>query len=173
MIAYNHLLWGGGLFGIGLAIHVLWWRLRRPKDDISALALCLLLLPAAIQFTGGSWLWYAGSIRHLMVDSFLILGFIVSLAAVYIISYPAAQAASPTMLVALRLAQRGEAGMSVKELVASLENADICGETVPRLLDERFACAVEGRLFLAKRGMQMVRVCLAWRYLLGLPEGEG
>jgi hypothetical protein len=173
MIAYTHLLWGGALFGMGLVVHVIWWRVQRPKDDIAALGICLVLIPAVLLLSCGGRVWYVGNIANLIVDLILILGLVVSLAAVYIISYPAAQAASPSMLIALRLASRGPEGMSVEELRRSLETAELCDETVPRLLDERFAHMQDGRLYLAERGRRLVRICGAWRRLLGLPKGEG
>jgi hypothetical protein len=172
MMSYANILWAFGFTALGAAAHVVWWRVRRPRDDVRALGACLVALPLA-----GVALWAlfadTGPAGARGRDA-LVVGLLSALlGGVYIISYPGAQAGSPSMLILLRVAGHGAEGVGRAELAASFDERTLCDETLASLVHERFARRSDGRLVPAPRGKSMFRTCQAWRALLGLRDGEG
>jgi hypothetical protein len=160
--------------GVGLTAHILWWRRRRPQDDVKALLACLVIGPAALALgytafaqgpsASGGLAWGSGCLTALLAAF---------LGMCYVISYPGAQAASPTMLILLQAARSGEQGIRPPELMDALDEKMLCDNILTSLVHEEFAHAVNGQLVPAWRGRRMVKICQAWRALLGLQEGEG
>ncbi len=170
MITYEHILVAFGLSFVGLVVHVLWWRVQRPKDDVSALIICMLALPFVMVIIRASLLRQQFPFDVLMADAVIIFVLAALLSCTYIISYPGAQAGSPSMLILLKLAKRD---MTKEELMASFDDATLVDETIASVVNERFVTRIDDQLVAAPRGESMLRVCQAWRRLLGLKDGEG
>jgi hypothetical protein len=153
----------------GFIVHVVWWRVRRPKDDVRALFLCLVGLPLSLAVARGLVLF--GDV--LAEDGVAVFVLAAILGGAYILTYPGAQAGSPSMLILLKLAEKSDGGMTRDELLASFSDADLCDETLASLVNEHFAAHVDGRLTAAPRGQFLVRTCEVWRRVLGLGDGQG
>lgn len=157
--------WGFALFVAGLAAHVAWWRLSRPVDEFRALALSLLTGPALASLAAPglmSWRERAGC-----ATAALIFG------GMYIMLYPAAQAASPTMLLVLRIAAKGPAGETREALREALDADTLSRKSIDDMVYGRFADEVDGVLHIAPRGQFLLRFLTRWRKLLGLEYGSG
>jgi hypothetical protein len=158
-------------FAVGLAAHIVWWRAGRPRDDVLALFLCVVLLPLGALTGMGTLGGAAEAGSHWAVELFISGLLAAALGCCYIILYPGAQAASPSMLLLLT-ANRIRGGRR-EELLAALDSHALCEETLKSLVNEKFARLEAGRLVPLARGAGLVRVCQAWRSILGLRDGEG
>ena len=161
---------GSALFCAGFVGHVLWWRYWRPRDDIRALVTSLFVLPTALA-TG----LYAGGIipaltaRETLGAALVIL----AIGATYIMYYPAAQAASPTMLMVLKIAQSGATGIKRADLLGAFDEELLCKRGIELLGHERFAEERNGKFQVAPRGAFLLRMLNLWRGALGLSRGQG
>jgi hypothetical protein len=162
MITYWALLVGTGAALVAFGLHVWWWRTARPRDDVRALSLCFLVLPLAV-FLCARW-----------PEALAAYCTAACWGVAYILSYPGAQAASPSMLVVLAVARAGSAGLPSEQLWPAVGGEGLLADTLHRLTDERFAeVNAEGRLVPAPRGHGLLRVLSAWRAWLNLPDGDG
>src|SRR3972149_2540664 len=87
------------LFIVSLCVHILIWRRRHPKSHAVALLLIFIIVPVIIGMA--DWFAYRflskGFISVSIFNWLLILLLHFSLAAAYILSYPALQAVSPSL----------------------------------------------------------------------------
>jgi hypothetical protein len=173
MISYENIACAVLSFLAGLVLHIGWWRMRRPKDDVLALVLCVVLIPCAADLVWAFSAWGSTSGGAVLSNSLVIALLSSVLGGAYITAYPGAEAGSPSMLILLKVAERRGSGISPTELMACFDETVLCDGTLATLVNQRFALAVNGRLVPGPRGARMVRVCQIWRAVLGLPDGEG
>jgi hypothetical protein len=169
-MTFEALLCGCLVFAIGFAAHVCWWRLARPADDFRALGLCLLLLPVLLA-AAFPLVWpQLLSLREAVAAGLAAI----AIGAIYIMYYPAAQAASPTMLLVLQIGRSAPlGGVSRASLRETFDNEILCRQSVANLVHEHFAGERDGKLFLAARGLFLLRMLNTWRSYLGLKYGSG
>lgn len=169
-MTFTAIFLGGTLFFLGLAFHICWWRLRRPKDDIRALVASLLILPAVLALGALASQALPSLTGRETVGAILV---VFAIGATYIMYYPAAQAASPTMLVVLKIARTGAEGIREADLLAAFDDDLLCREGIENLAHQRFAQDRNGRLEVAPRGALLLRMLDLWRRALGLNQGRG
>jgi hypothetical protein len=150
------------------AIHVLWWRLQRPKDDLKILALLIVAMPPLL------------ALASLLVTQLSLaeglLAFIASglLGATYLFWYPAAQAASPTMLITLEARRHGAKGVSASELQACMPDEQLVREGIDNLFHENFAREhSDGHLSLTPRGQRTQGIITQLRKAAGFGAPKG
>jgi len=162
---------------IGLAVHILWWRIRRPADDVRALALVMGVLPLLLSVTS-YWFFLAGpallpgTLTGQIVPAAALAimhGFI---ALVYMSCYTAAQAASPTVLIVL-LARHDPAGVTKEYIESHLTDDLVCGNLVQAAIHEKFVAEVDGALVLDSRGRGLRKMGRIARKLAGLSAPGG
>ena len=152
----------------GFVLHMTWWRLSRPKDDLLAVTICMLLVPAVMVL--GYGLYQEMPLQEIVLS--LILA--ASCGAAYVFWYPAAQAASPTMLITILAAQAGPDGISEEALKDSLSDERLSGNSLESLVGERFAHEDEaGNLHLAPRGRRTLSVIRMLRRSAGFDDPKG
>ncbi len=159
-----------------IPVHVIWWRWRRPADDVSALFMLLCILP----FLGVA-AWHVFSVLPVMptmawaFETLLTVAALATLHAtlglVYINSYAAVQAASPTVLVLLTCDSRE--GATREDLRAVVSDDLACRALVHAGLDEGFFGKTADRLHLAARGRTLLRLGRRFRDFLGLHPSQG
>jgi len=160
-------------FAFGVVIHILLWRLNRPKDDAAALFKLVALLPllgssfGAFAFVGLRGLELLDACLLAAIFHFL-TGF------TYMSLYTASQAASPTSLILLRLAQAGSQGIAEAELCEQFTAQQLSGDSVESALNEGFlSIAQNGEFRVAARGRVLLRTCSVLRAFLKLGPGRG
>jgi len=159
---------GAGAVLAGWLIHFAWWRVARPKDDLKALTLCMLVIPVLLSL-GPLLLNRLGLGNSLL--SLILAG---SLGTAYIFWYPAAQAASPTMLITILAHRSGKEGISESMLKEALPEKVLSGNSIDSLLQEKFAVQEEGGgLILAPRGRRTLFVIRLLRRSAGFHNPKG
>ena len=152
----------------GWLLHLAWWRLSRPVDDLRALVASLILFPAGFL----SILLFSGAMTA--QSWFLSLLLSACLGSAYIFWYPAAQAASPTMLMTIIVARSGEKGCTEDDLRSLLSEEVLSGNSLDSLVGERFAGEdPDGNIRLAPRGRRTLKLIRLLRHSAGFEDPKG
>ena len=160
--------WGLGSFLAAWCLHAAWWRMARPRDDLKWLAVLLF----CSSFVITTWALHADWLDARSSGFALLLS--LALGAAYLFWYPAAQAASPTMLITLLAKRAGSDGLTEESLRESVSEQALAGESIENLFHERFAfCDAEGRVRLAPRGKRTLRLIRLLRAGAGFADPKG
>lgn len=153
-------------------IHVVVWRVARPKQQILALLVIFYFMPAALAVL----YWWLAS-QTISPDIFwpaVILYF--ALAGVYIQTYPAFQANCPTLFIVNYIGKHKQ-GVGIEEIQSIIDQAGLTKleERVNDLLnDDLVKIRENGAIDLTGKGRFLSMVFVLYRQkLLGLTEGEG
>jgi hypothetical protein len=155
--------------GVLILIQALIWNIHRPKDDLMVLVqLCVgvLILSSAVVL----WKWPSLlSVADLAIAqaSYLFLS------AAYICWYPAAQAASPTMLIVMQIARTGELGCAQETLKSTFSEEQLCNASIEDLFGEGFATEDNGIIHLTPRGKRLLKGIRQLRSWVGLGAPRG
>lgn len=166
---------GLGLFFFAFLLHLIRWRLAPPADSAR-----VLLLTFVLGILGGlgavlllGWM-VPGMSDRLPANAWGVLHALLlalGLAASYVMTYPAIEVESPTLVMIQAIARRGAAGMPREFLFERLSDAELVAPRVRDLLADGFAVEEQGRLHLSDRGCNLVGLFVFWRRLLGAREG--
>lgn len=149
-------------------VHVVVWWIRRPSDDLKALALIMGGLP--LLQAGAAFAFFEMPGMDLLFST--LLGW--SIGATYLFWYPAAQAASPTMLLCILIGAKGRHGEETGVIKSAISEDLLTRETFQNLFAERFASLEEpDSVTLAPRGRRTLYVIGALRALAGFKEPRG
>ncbi|MBI5970585.1 MAG: hypothetical protein HY884_05475 [Deltaproteobacteria bacterium] len=168
------------MFLLCLCIHVAVWRNRYPKNRPAALLFIFIVLPviaasmlAALSrfavfmpFDVGTW-----GIPLIEFTGAYLLHF--SLSAAYIMSYPAVEAVSPSLMLALIIGGSNERGVSIEELISTFDGKFLLEPRIKDLKDAGMVSESKGLLSLTRRGKSFVTPFIVLRRALGLPIGGG
>ncbi len=163
------------LFAGAFLLHLIRWRIAPPSATARA-----LLLTRVFGILGGlvlvllmAWI-LPGLARLLPLDPFGILQAILlslALAAGYVMTYPAIEVESPTLVMIQAIARRGDEGLARATLFEQLNDEVLVAPRVRDLLSEGLAVERDGRLHLSARGHRLVNLFFIWRRVLGAREG--
>jgi hypothetical protein len=155
-------------FFFGVILHVTWWRIRRPAQDVPALIGCVIVAPVL----GAALFLLLNPDGLRPQEQCLALLLLTALHGVhYLMIYPAWQAASPTVLVVLKM--EGGREVTREELAREIGSDLVCEGTLHRLLNEKWIVRSENRVALSPRATFLTGLCRCWRKLLNLPDGPG
>jgi hypothetical protein len=156
-------------FCLAFVLHVLVWRLFKPRNDINALGLVFIVLP----FAAGGALFLVFKESVAPADFALAALLYLAVAAAYIQTYPAMRTNAPT-LVMVNLIGRSKSGLTMEQIKATLTQAQMVQSKVEELADEGFiTIGPDQSIQLTARGKMLANCFIAYRKLLGLNEGAG
>ena len=153
------------LFSVVLVAHVLLWRVVRIKREIfwlfTIFLLCPLLLVVATVVGG-----YEG-----VKEAIAIALTQISLAVVYIQTYPALKSDIPTFRILLLLQQMHE--LTEEEILRQMDQAHLFDEKLIELESDSLIVQQDGKLVLSPLGKIIAMLFAYYRNLLGLKTGTG
>lgn len=161
------------VFFICLAVHVVVWRIRRPGNRPMALFIIFIILAPMVTGIIGYFLpgivdgvdslagWAAVALLHL------------GLSFSYILTYPAIEAVSPSLVITLMLADSGPEGLAKNELSGIFEDEVVLSPRLKDIEEAGFAVESSGTYTLTPRGAAITRFFITLRKVLGLPTGAG
>ncbi len=158
------------LFVFCLSLHVFVWRLRRPSSTHRALFLIFLGLPLLMAVVSSVVFSFSSDGLRVLAGVMLLH---LSLGAAYIMSYPAVEAISPSLAIAIMLKGAGASGLGREDLLGIFSDEVVLG---PRLADLERAGMItssDGSISITGRGRALVIPFIALRRILGLTEGAG
>jgi hypothetical protein len=160
-------------FAISLAIHVTIWRARRPRADMTAI-LRLLIGAPVLAFAAAASLLALGVVpRWVAMDELAAIALLhLALSAAYVQTYPASQARSPSLLIALAVGDAPD-GLTREEIAARLPGGELVGTRIEDLSANALVRR-KGDLFVASpAGLALAGFFHGYRRLLGLGRGKG
>jgi hypothetical protein len=167
------LLVGFLLFFLTLALHILIWRVWRPKNDLKGLLLVFFLVPGGVVLGAQVGILF-NSLVPVCFDSDLpaVIVLCYSLGLAYVMSYPAAQASSPSLDIILTASKVPE-GVRVEDLNSLFQEKTLLAPRFQNLIDSGLAYERSHVLHLTWQGLVLARFFRFFRRLLGLRVGEG
>lgn len=159
------LLSASGLFVVALALHLVWWRLKVPRQQLAAL-LGLFLLTAACGFTticAGDFFTGELPLPRLLL-AILLFG---SFGVVYLILFTAVEADSPTLTLLELIAETGSRGIHSNELVRAMERHSYVQLRIDQMIADGMVVETPPGLRLAAQGQWLSSLVLFYRRLLG------
>lgn len=168
------LLVGFTLFAACLTLHIVIWRIGRPRSDVRALLVIFMIAPAlvVVALHGASLLTSGGPVPSVL-DATAILLIHWALASAYVLTYPAAQAQSPSLEIAYAVGQSMPRGLSREEILTLLNSETLVHSRVDDLVANRLIRADGDRYVLTPSSTRLIRGFLGFRAFLGLPRLGG
>jgi hypothetical protein len=168
------LVWGVIFFILAFFLHILIWRVRKPANPIKTLILlfsCSLLFGIVLLTLFSNFypdvLWLpSGVIQYLYI---VILFF--SLFFSYLLTYPGIEADSPSLVIALKIAETGKSGFPVEKLKCLLGDNILVLPRLKDLVDAGLVNLEKGRYIISKKGALFIFPFVAFRNFLGLSKG--
>ncbi len=169
------IFYGVGIFIACLTLHVLLWRVRLPGHRELALFSVFFFIPLIV-FVLYLVLVYLGPLYQgqgpgpLRASAIFLLHY--ALSSAYILSYPAVEALSPTLVIALYL---GGAGRWVerRELEALFPEESILDPRIKDLMESGLATLHGSTLRITSRGRVLVFFFRVFRRFIGMRPGRG
>lgn len=178
-MGFSSLLAGFLIFFICLLLHLVIWRWRYPRNRPAALVLIFIVLPPALAF--GCWgvgrlglLPGADSILLLPITAWLgiyLLHFALSTA--YILSYPAVEAVSPSLITLLMLGNSKSSGLPYDDLLRCFDNKGLLQPRIKDLIEAGWVIESDGFLSATFRGIIILLFYMFLFRLLGMSRGKG
>ncbi len=174
MIKLSIILYPIALFIIILILHILIWRIRRPQKQIIIIFLIFIIIPI---FAILAFFFLYPKVRINLIsieDLFLMLLFYIALAGVYIQTYPAIQAESPSLFI-VNLIGKNKKPMDKKEILKRIQKDNFINE---RMLDLEAEGLIkrrksDGNITITKKGLILSEIFIFYRKFIGLKEGKG
>jgi hypothetical protein len=156
-------------FTILMVIHVAMWRIFKVRKQILWLFLIFFGLPSL------SFLFAVTSVSDYSSEKWT-LGYllVMSISGAYVFIYPAAQAASPSMVILLLLnAHKQKGGMTKAEILDVMKSDTLFEDRIRDLHNDGLFRDDDIRPGLSKPGRFVAMIFFYYRRLLRLPRGKG
>lgn len=155
------LFYGILTFCLAMLVHLAVWRLCLPKKN-RAFALVNVFL----------WTLVLGVIILRDIPGCLDYAVLYcSLAAAYIVSYPAVEIDSPSLVIVRDIAGAGKSGLDKSELYRTMSDEMLVADRVKDLLDADLVRMDSGKYLLTPKGRFLAGIFIRFRRLLNLPKG--
>ena len=155
-------------FLFSLTLHVILWRLRRPRHHVLALLTLFFIAGIFLLFSLG---FFFGPLSG--TDQLAALLLYAALSCGYIQLYPASQANSPSVAILTAVRKSMPRGMSESEIRSLLDPEQTFHDRVDDLVISGLMTEAGGKLSLTGRGRAFILPFIVYRRLLGVPEGKG
>lgn len=155
-------------FLFALVGHILIWRRRKPSRQILAFAL-LFLIPLLLTPTLLGILQLKLTFQEWAASYLLYL----SLVGVYIQTYPAVLAISPTLQVLLLVGDALPLGLTEKQITNRYDTRFLLGDRIDDLLGSGFVREKKGKVEITFLGSLLILPSVLIRRIFGLPMGGG
>ena len=167
--------WGLGLFLLGFVLHVVLWRIKKPRKSGKVLLLVFLTVAVGVLLA-----WWGASVAGLVSSisgpdgiwaNLHVLMVTFSMTAAYIASYPAVEANSPTPQIVRMVSGAGQEGLPREQLYASLNRDVLLVSRLRDLVDSDLAVYVGTVYKPTAKGRRLATVFIWFRRLLMAPRG--
>lgn len=171
------LFFGAGSFLAAFLTHILVWRIIRPRKQIIWLGVIFIILPVLLYlslfFLSYFFSDYKGRFFSSGFNLILTVFWHIVLSLAYIMSYPAAQAESPTFKIILSVADSMPKGMTAQAVNDIFSEDVLLNERIEDLVRDGLIFLKDGKCVLSYKGRLIAAFFSGYRRLLSLPQGEG
>jgi hypothetical protein len=175
-MSYLILLYGFLTFFTAICLHIIVWRCFPPKTHVKLLLIIFFAIPAAVQiscFVAINNFGTLGLTAINPVDIMAVYMFHITLAAAYILTYPALQAQCPTLSMLLIIGHSMPDGAKSDELKSTFEVAHLLEPRLRDLVGSGMVNKIDDSYTITGKGLFILSPLLMLRKLLGLPAGRG
>ena len=148
-------------FLIALFLHLVIWKICLPKKNRPVVLVNIFF-----------WVLVLGIV--ILKNFFQYLDYIVlycSLAAAYIVTYPAIEAGSPSLAITYNIAKAAKVGLAKFELYEIMTDETLVAARVNDLLNDGLIYIKSESYFLTFKGFFLAGLFIGFRKLLHLPQG--
>lgn len=158
----NILIYGLTLFGVAFLLHIAIWRIRKPANSIKSLVVLFILVLVA-----GSILLPIYELFSYVYIWFLFLSFF----AAYLLSYPAIEVDSPSLVIVMRIFESGKAGLSTKKIGELAKDNLLVEPRLKDLVDAGMVDLSSSMYRINRKGLIFILPFIFYRNILGLGKG--
>lgn len=155
------LIYGFGLFGVAFLLHAALWRIKKPANTIKALVaiFCLVLAVGMV-------------IRqHEFINYIYIAVLFFSLFLVYLLTYPAIEADSPSLAIMLQIARAKNNGITAAQIKELLKDNLLVEPRLKDLVDAKMV-ELNGSVYkINRKGILFIQPFIVYRKFLQLGKG--
>lgn len=155
-------------FLVCLVLHILIWRIRKPKEHAGALLAVFLLPLTVLPYLAGLFCFSATVLEWAAI--FLLHA---GLSFSYIQLYPASQADSPSLRIMILVSKAMPDGLTPEALTAQFDSARLFHDRLNDLAAVGQIRLDNDRVRLTSRGRLMILPFFWLRRMIGLPWGKG
>lgn len=166
--------WALGSLIAAFFLHWIVWKIKIPARQAKSMlqiffgTLALVLAGLGIAAAAGpSSPWLLDSWTEYLQIAFLFTAFTLA----YLISYPALEADSPSVVIMLEISRAGSEGLAMESFHQSMTDDVLVAPRLKDLLMDKMAYMEEDRYRLTKKGIWMARVFGCYRKLIDAPKG--
>lgn len=176
---YKILVGGFLIFFVCLLLHIAVWRWRYPKNRPAALVLIFIALPIALAsvcfgLKGLGLLSGAGNIAGLSLSDFLAVYLLhFALSTSYILSYPAVEAVSPSLMILLMIGDSRSSGLQYNDMLHCFDDGDLLQPRIQDLIDAGWIAESGNSFSVTYRGFIILLFYMFMHRLLGVTRGKG
>jgi hypothetical protein len=154
-----------------MLVHLIWWRISLPRRQTKALLAIFLtataasiLLLALLTRLAPEWQGYGPDD---LWEYLHIAEMVLALGLAYIVTYSALEVDSPSLVIALAIADQGTRGLAAEDLARAMNDERLIRPRVEDLVLDQMAFWQGERLLLTPKGQTMARLFAFYRRLLG------
>jgi hypothetical protein len=159
------------LFLIGTLIHILWWRIRLPSSQTSALLKIYsttFLAWIALWATGKNFFWITS--RSNLVECSLLYG---SVVLAYIVTYSAIEAESPTLTIMMMVHEGPACGIRIDQIYAYVDRHPFLRSRLEGLVASGTVVIENDKIKAGRPPSLPIRLVIEYRNLFGHLESIG
>jgi hypothetical protein len=173
-MGYQVIISGFCVFLTSMLLHVMVWRIFSPRSYFKALPAVFLAIPAAAVIAAASTPLFSLYLGFMDGVDWLAAFFLhLSLAAAYIMTYPALQANSPSLVMILHIEASMPEGLTSGELGGLFDAQGLVGDRIEDLKTSGLIKVEGSRCAITPKGRALLAPFIILRRLLGLPAGLG
>jgi hypothetical protein len=151
-----------------MLLHILIWRVRKPRDHAGALLAVFLLPLIMLPFLAGVFGFTASLSEWAAI---FLLHAVISMA--YIQIYPASQADSPSLKVMMLVSRSMPKGLTAGEITSEFDPSRLFHDRIDDLAAVGHIKRENERILLTSRGRFLILPFIWLRRMIGLPWGKG
>lgn len=165
------LMLGIVIFIAVLVLHIMIWRIKKPKNEMIFLLFLFVILPFLVFI----FLFLVNIFKNFTDNNLLFSVFLLyfSLSCAYIQTYPAARANAPSLQIVYFIYKSGKNGLSEEEIINKFNLNNLVYERVEDLIKENFVRQQDNTILLTKKGKVLADIFWLYRKLYGLEFGQG
>jgi len=154
-----------------LVLHIIIWRIKKPKNEIGVLFLLFLFVPLLLI----SFILFINFFKNFTNNNLLFSTFLLyfSLSCAYIQTYPAARANAPSLQIVYFIYKSGKKGLSEEEIINNFNINNLVHDRVDDLIKENFVYQRDNIILLTKKGRLLANTFTIYRKLYALEPGQG
>lgn len=166
------IFYGFLVFSLFLCIHVFIWRIKISRISSLVVLIIFIVVPSALYAVLlGLGMAMPMKLNAVQLSEVYVLH--LSLSAVYIASYPAVRAISPTLEIILMITAAPDGKMTEESIVNRFATTTLVKARIDDLMIYRLIVERNGRIELTGLARLITRCFVLFRKALGLPVGRG